>query len=1324
MEKNIDDDEEDTTTFKSIIDRIDNELLLKGFKTIESLISKASSYISFSGCQALFSVDFTKLYEKVGCNIQTWNKTLNHLKALVKQNFDSAETVKNFGAVVRDYRAAQDQVNNKFNILQSQVLKKLFSDLSESMNEFYQAVTKAKNQLELVSLDNPNIDVTVFVTEIQEKNRLSQKWEKELQEKYEDGLKILKKKFVMPKNQKLNIDNVRGAWNNFKQVLGKKVKIMQEEMSRLQEKVLSEEKVVKKKVEEAKKEWVAMKDSNFRPNQTDESENDDMPDITSILQFLSIMETKSTKLKEDWKRVCKAKELLDMELSDPEALDGFEGTIKDHQEVWNALSKIWEKVIDIGEILFAALVPKKVKESLRSILEEFQELPTKYKQYDSYEDMRGRVSRFQNMQNIIIDLKGEAMKQRHWTRLLRQLRIKIPFNELALKDLWLADVLANKVMIGDIMAQAIGENAIERFLTDVKEVWAHHELDLVKYQQKCRLIRGWDDLFTIIDEQISNLGSTRMSPFVKNFEEEISKWDEKLEEMRIIFDTWIDVQRRWVYLEGIFFGSADIKTQLPQEFSRFRGIDNDFISLMKTVSSKPITMEVYGIPNLLKTLQRLSDMLNKIQKALGDYLETQRSNFARFYFVGDDDLLEIIGNSKDITNIQRHFPKMFAGISTLESPDGNELRGFNSKEGEQVMFKDKIMMSDEPTIYQKLTKIEVCMQSTLANEVEKAIESLEILDRSTQQDEFLQWIESYAAQIVLTAVQISWSQRVEDGLKKNQKQLAITEEGIGQYLVILAERVLTHLPKDIRQKYEQLITDLVHQRDTTRHLIDNNVNSVDDFKWLYHMRYTWNSAEKDPLHKVLIKMASADFYYGFEYLGVGEKLVQTPLTDRCYLTLTQALHFRLGGNPFGPAGTGKTESVKALGAQLGRFVLVFNCDETFDGNAMARIFVGLCQVGAWGCFDEFNRLEERMLSAVSQQILTIQTGLQEQSAKIELHGSSIKLNPAMGIFVTMNPGYAGRSNLPDNLKQLFRQVAMIKPNREMIARVMLYSQGFKIAEKLSGKIVSLFELCDDQLSNQPHYDFGLRALKSVLVSAGNLKRAETERGLEEAEDTDKEQTILIRSVCNTLVPKLVAEDIPLLSKLLSGVFPGYDIIRVQQEELSECIDEMIKTRYNLMHDDNFVEKVLQLSLILSLHHGVMMVGPTGSGKTAAYKLLQDCLQRVMNTKIDVYAIDPKSISKDDLYGRLDATTGEWTDGVFTGILRRILDNVRGEALRTHWIIFDGDVDPEWAENLNSVLDDNKLFTLPSGERLSIPQNVKIMFEVESLKYATLATVSR
>ena len=101
---------------------------------------------------------------------------------------------------------------------------------------------------------------------------------------------------------------------------------------------------------------------------------------------------------------------------------------------------------------------------------------------------------------------------------------------------------------------------------------------------------------------------------------------------------------------------------------------------------------------------------------------------------------------------------------------------------------------------------------------------------------------------------------------------------------------------------------------------------------------------------------------------------------------------------------GKTESVKALGVQLGRFVLVFCCDETFDFQAMGRIFVGLCQVGAWGCFDEFNRLEERILSAVSQQVQTIQQGLanlvKNSDTEIELVGKSLKLNKNMGKCIT------------------------------------------------------------------------------------------------------------------------------------------------------------------------------------------------------------------------------------------------------------------------------------------------------------------------------------
>lgn len=152
---------------------------------------------------------------------------------------------------------------------------------------------------------------------------------------------------------------------------------------------------------------------------------------------------------------------------------------------------------------------------------------------------------------------------------------------------------------------------------------------------------------------------------------------------------------------------------------------------------------------------------------------------------------------------------------------------------------------------------------------------------------------------------------------------------------------------------------------------------------------------------------------------------------------------------------------------------------------------------------------------------------------------------------------------------------MVKPNKEMIARVKLYSQGFKTAEKLSGKIVSLFDLCLNQLSSQSHYDFGLRALKSVLVSAGNLKRAEKAKLANPAVEIDEtwEQNILLKSLCDTLVPKLIAQDIPLLESLLSGVFPGSSLIQLREESIREQMARL-QQKFNIVSNDQFVEKVL------------------------------------------------------------------------------------------------------------------------------------------------------
>jgi dynein heavy chain 1, cytosolic len=605
---------------------------------------------------------------------------------------------------------------------------------------------------------------------------------------------------------------------------------------------------------------------------------------------------------------------------------------------------------------------------------------------------------------------------------------------------------------------------------------------------------------------------------------------------------------------------------------------------------------------------------------------------------------------------------------------------------------------------------------------------------------------------MILAGQINWSMGVDKALNDSDAGTALGNvcKVLEWKLEVMANAVLLELPPDHRKKIEQLITELVHQRDVVRNLITEGVSCASDFRWLYNLRYTYNPKAESISEKLVVSLSNAKFQYGFEYLGIGERLVQTPLTDRCYLTLTQALHFRMGGSPFGPAGTGKTESVKALGAALGRFVLVFNCDETFDFSAMGRLLAGLSQVGAWGCFDEFNRLEERILSAVSQQISTIQRGLIDRQSKIELLGRSISLHDNVGVFITMNPGYEGRSNLPDNLKSLFRSFAMVVPDRNLIAQVMLYSQGIVTAEHLSKKVVDLFMLCESRMSKQRHYDFGLRALKTLLVSAGALKRHALD-GRGDLKDKDleiAEKDALIVGACNNVLPKLVAEDMSVFHQILEEVFPGSKIAKMEDSLSRDAIVEVCKD-LEYVSSEGFIQKVLQLKLVMDSRHGVMVVGK--AGKSSALNVLLRVLERLDGMKGEKYVMDPKAISKDKLYGSLDGTTLEWTDGVVTSLLRKIIDNQKGESDRRHWIVFDGDIDvstvldhlipfalafsisnnilsivvqPEWAENLNSVLDDNKLLTLPSGERMSIPSNVRIILEVDSLAHATPATVSR
>ncbi|KAJ3141233.1 Cytoplasmic dynein 2 heavy chain 1 [Geranomyces variabilis] len=903
-------------------------------------------------------------------------------------------------------------------------------------------------------------------------------------------------------------------------------------------------------------------------------------------------------------------------------------------------------------------------------------------------------------------MHGDNWTPEHWADLFRITGIQ---KGITLADLTFAHILAAKEAVvehmnevKDLNSRAQGEISIREAIQELDMWGAGATFALTDYQDvkgnNVQLIKDWKDLLTQVGDNQSLLQSLKDSPYFKNFADKAIIWERKLVALEECLRNLNTVQRKWVYLEPIFSRGA-----LPNEQHRFARIDDDFRGIMAGVSKDPRVVALLSQSNVKDVLITLVDQLERCQKALNEFLEQKRAKFARFYFIGDEDLLEILGQAKNPTVIQAHLKKLFAGVHSVQfDEDIKNIISMKSIDGETVPLLTPVKITDDVEVW--LEDFAKEMKSTLKTILAQCLLVTDLF--------------KFPSQILSLAEYLHFTANVETAISQggNFGHLARDlRKHLDEYTSFDSSTIEDPVERNVVElKIKSLILDIIHLMDVVTQLQAAGVTSLADWTWQRQLRF-YMSDDK----VCTIRMSDAEFAYTYEYQGIPPKLVHTPLTDKCYLTLTQAMSSGFGGNPFGPAGTGKTESVKALGVLFGRQVLVFNCDEGIDYKSMGRIFVGLVKCGAWGCFDEFNRLEEAVLSAVSQQIQIIQAALKAKVNRVELLGKTVDLDANSGIFVTLNPagkGYGGRQKLPDNLKQLFRSIAMTHPDNELISEVILFSEGFHGGKELGSKVVSVFTLCKQLLSQQQHYDWGLRPLKAVLGLAGRLLHAEKKKG---AVPRDREPAILVKALRVNTLSKLTFADSLRFDGLMKDIFPEVPLEEVDYEDLAKAVKEAY-AELNLIYIESQAQKVYQFYQACRQRMGVVVVGPSGSGKSTLWRVLRCAWQKV-GQKLRYHMVNPKAIDRNTLLGHMDMDTREWFDGVLTAASRQAVK----EPSDVHtWILSDGDIDPEWVESLNSVLDDNRLLTMPNGERIQFGPNVNFIFETHNLRFASPATVSR
>ena len=993
------------------------------------------------------------------------------------------------------------------------------------------------------------------------------------------------------------------------------------------------------------------------------------------------------------------------------------------KSMWDAISLIIITYSEWKVMKWVACDVPIMMEALSSLEWTLEQLSPETHAWSGFQHAREMIDQSKIALPLVAELQNPSMRSRHWKQLMRITGVSFLVDEKFLVgDLLSLQLHHFEDEVRDIVDRAEKEVLIEVRLEQLERTWDVQVLHFDKSGDYMLLEVG-SELVQMLDDNIIQMQTLQGSKYVQLnsvFLDQVTKWQNKLGLVDSTLNSLVELQTKWGNLHTIFSSPSAIHEQLAEEAARFAQTETEWTALMAETAQDPHVLTMSTQPGQLQRIEGMIYALDQCEMALTDHLEQKRRACPRFFFVSAADMLDILSKGERPTQITRHLKSCFDAVAMIEfkpeEGEGVEPRialGMHSPEGEYVDFHAEFeCRGDVETWFGGLVRH---THKSVEKIIVAALKGVKDGSRTEFISKWPQQAVTMALQVVFTSEIGSCFDAMTEGYEHAMRDYG---EKIQSGLDRLVESLAQKMEVNMRSKVSAVVILEVHGRDLVDAMIVERLDNADVFQWQSQLRFSL--VPVDGAGRATAKMCDFSMDYGCEYVGSGKSLVITPLTDRCFITLTQALKMSLGGALIGNPGVGKTETVKGLGRTLGVMVYAFNCSDQIDHASIHEVLLGLASAGAWGCFDEFNRVNVSVLSFVSSYLKTILDGIRGGSETIVHNGDTleISMDPCMGAFLTMNPDNGARSSLPESTRSLFRPCAMSVPDVGMIAEIMLQSGGYSLSKTLSKKIVTLFDLCGQLLSRQHHYDWSLRSTRAVISAACEVRQDELEDGAKQGEGEEEALYYILQAYSSGMIADV---DRKVFDGLLADLFPkaasehDYGMTYAEAESHVQAAASLI----GLQTPRTFGEKVVQLRDALSLRCAAFVLGPAGCGKSECIKTLcrfnNDAKERTTSL-----AMNPKSVSRNELFGYYDSDM-QWKDGMFSHVFREM-------ATSTSWahqyLVLDGDVDALWAESINSVMDDNKALTLASNERIPMMPSMRILFESSSLEHVSPATVSR
>lgn len=553
-----------------------------------------------------------------------------------------------------------------------------------------------------------------------------------------------------------------------------------------------------------------------------------------------------------------------------------------------------------------------------------KKLPGRLREFDSYSQLKKEIEDFQLVLPLLQELSKDSIKARHWEEVMKicEREFDIIGNpEFKLETLLEADLISVSEDIEEITDGADKQLKIEQQLHEIKCQWEKQEFQFQDWKDRgIHVLKATPIVMEELEEAQMNLQTMltmrHVSPFRGMAQDILSSLCETSDTLEL----WVKVQLMWCALESVFTG-GDIAKQMPKEAKKFSKVDKNWAKIMINASENRNVVECCADELLRSSLPTMYTELEKCQKSLEGYLEQKQNAFPRFYFVSNAKLLIILSQGSDPLAMNEYYENVFDAIQYVEHDKKDKtiihkIHGSGGEGHEVIPFAKPVRAvgNIEDWLMTLLKTMRLTMKDLARNcaagitDVQNDLSCLRpLVDRNI-------------AQFALLAVQIMWTYDTQTALEQCQFKKNAMKENSQKQLQVLSEMsswCLQDLGTKVnRKKIETLVTVHVHQRDIAQELAQlvrsKKVKDANDFDWLKQARFYWRPNDSDDVNKhgsAIVSITDVDFNYQYEYLGSKERLVITPLTDKCYITLAQALGMHYGGAPAGPAGTGKVRLI-------------------------------------------------------------------------------------------------------------------------------------------------------------------------------------------------------------------------------------------------------------------------------------------------------------------------------------------------------------------------------------------------------------------------------